>query len=181
MEDFIVRALDSIPRRDDIEIIIVDDASTDRTVELIENYEGLDVRLVRHETNMGVSAAMNDGMDLAEGEYLYELDSDDYLYTEEFEKAVDLLNGEDMVFVKARINDGRILHQGPDNMNCAMWFKFVRRDFVGDCRRENNFYGGDREMNDHLMSMPHTEKHTDLVAYHYNFPREGSICWKMVH
>jgi glycosyltransferase involved in cell wall biosynthesis len=66
----------------DFEFILVDDASTDRTGELVERAAGGGVpgaRLIRHESNRGLAAARNTGLDAAEGEYLAFLDGDDWL------------------------------------------------------------------------------------------------------
>src|ERR1043166_2580733 len=57
------------------EIIVVDDASSDWTPQLLERY-GQRIRSVRRETNEGFSAACNDGARLAEGEFLLFLNND---------------------------------------------------------------------------------------------------------
>lgn len=180
MEKFIIRALDSIPKRDDIEIIIVDDCSTDDSARLVREYPR-DITLFCHKENTGVSTTMDDAVRLAKGEYLYQLDPDDYLYTGNFEKAMEQLDGTDMVFVDAIVNNGQKLHEDHKNGACAVWFKFIRREFHGDYKREQNYYGGDRELDEYLYSIPHTEKQTNLIVYHYNFPRQGSISWNASH
>lgn len=64
----------------DIEIICIDDCSTDNTYELLCKYESYDLcRIVRHEFNKGPGAARNLGISLATGDYLFFLDSDDLL------------------------------------------------------------------------------------------------------
>jgi len=61
----------------DLELIIVDDFSTDATAEVAFSLNDSRVMLVRHETNRGVSAARNSGAAAATGRYLAFLDSDD--------------------------------------------------------------------------------------------------------
>lgn len=181
MEDLIIRALDSIPVRDDVEVILIDDCSTDNTVKLITDYlktTKLNIRFVQHEENTGVSILINEAMEMVTGEYIYQLDSDDYLYTDEFNKVLDYLD-KDVVYIKARMNDGTLMSPSESNHNyCASWFKFIRKDFMGDFKRPINIYGGDYEQYMELLKRPHSFKYTDYVVYHYNHPREGSITWR---
>ena len=67
-----------------IECIIVDDCTPDRSMDIvngiIENFKGeMTFVLHKHEHNQGLSAARNSGMDIATGDYLYFMDSDDYI------------------------------------------------------------------------------------------------------
>ena len=59
------------------EIIIVDDASQDNTVEIIQQLDDSRLRYISHETNLGGSEARNTGIKQAQGEYIAFLDSDD--------------------------------------------------------------------------------------------------------
>jgi glycosyltransferase involved in cell wall biosynthesis len=62
---------------EDIEIIVVDDASTDNTQEVLAEYEGLHV--IRHSSNGGLVAALNTGHGEARGRYIMNLDADNVL------------------------------------------------------------------------------------------------------
>jgi len=62
-----------------IEIIVVDDASTDGTWESLRAYDDPRIRCFRMEANGGQSAARNRGLDLARGTFIKFLDSDDVL------------------------------------------------------------------------------------------------------
>jgi hypothetical protein len=65
----------------DVEVVIVDDASTDGSQQLARAFVDRDarVRLIVHEQNLGPVATFNDGLDAARGEYLIRLDADDLL------------------------------------------------------------------------------------------------------
>jgi glycosyltransferase involved in cell wall biosynthesis len=76
----ICRAIDSTLNQtiDELEVVVVDDASTDDTQHILKRYESTDrVSIIRHEVNRGGSAARNTGIEQARGEYIAFLDADD--------------------------------------------------------------------------------------------------------
>lgn len=83
VEKYIGECLESLLRQklDDCEIIVVNDGSTDSSLRIIEDYtpkfNGI-LRIVSQK-NSGLSSARNEGVKYAKGEYIYFLDSDDYL------------------------------------------------------------------------------------------------------
>jgi len=92
-EPYIAETIDSILNQSfkDIELIVVDDGSTDKTQEIVSSY-GAPVRLIK-QTNARVCAARNRGIREAKGEYICLMDHDDYWFPhklarqlEEFEK-----------------------------------------------------------------------------------------------
>lgn len=63
------------------ELIIVDDASSDRTGQLIALFEQYDnIRVLKHETNMGLAASLNTGVRASRGQYFVRVDGDDYVH-----------------------------------------------------------------------------------------------------
>ena len=112
-EELIVVGLDSIPTRDDIEILIINDGSTDNTLNTIltyiQNHPEKNIRYHSFEKNKGVAAAVNYGYDNAIGEYVVLLSSDgDYFCHPTFEQAFEQLDGTDMVYFNIEINSGDI-------------------------------------------------------------------------
>ncbi len=86
---YLKRCLDSILSQTyrNLEIILVDDGSTDNSGAICDEYKKLDKRvLVIHKENEGVSKARNVGMDISKGEYLTFVDSDDYIEPNMYEE-----------------------------------------------------------------------------------------------
>lgn len=74
----------------DVEFIFVDDASPDESQEILERvlakYPQRDARIVTHEVNQGLPAARNTGLAVAQGDFIYHCDSDDWVETTMLEK-----------------------------------------------------------------------------------------------
>lgn len=88
-EKYLEKCLDSILNNTlkDIEIICVDDGSTDNSLNILEKYSKLDNRLkIIKQPNSGAATARNTGIDVAKGDYFYFIDSDDYVQTSFLEK-----------------------------------------------------------------------------------------------
>ena len=182
-ENLIIRALESIPSRKDIEIIVIDDGSTDDTWNNMINYRNKNIsnqNLVYfyNNENRGVAYTVNKGYDNATGEYVVLLGSDDYFYNEEFQKAMDLLDGTDLVYFDLETNDGIVfkVDKETSRSNYVGSVKFMRRDFIGNTRcpiemkaREDYYFYQE------LLKKQPTEKFTNIIVKHYNFPRSGSL------
>lgn len=104
VERYIVRCLQSVINQTykQFELIIVDDCSLDRSIELAEDFLksfSVDYSVVRHPTNLGLAGARNSGVKNANGSILYFLDSDDYLLPNSIHDYVKslILNDSDIV------------------------------------------------------------------------------------
>lgn len=85
VEKYIARCAKSILEQTnaDMEFIFVDDASPDRSIEILEevlsHYPTQQVTILHHDTNQGLAAARRTGLEAAQGEYIVSVDSDDYI------------------------------------------------------------------------------------------------------
>ena len=83
-EEYLRRGLGSIMAQSlkDIEIICVNDASTDCSLAVLQELQQQDerIKVISHEVNQGAAVSRNDGFRIAKGEYVIFLDSDDYFY-----------------------------------------------------------------------------------------------------
>lgn len=79
VEKFVADAVESILAQsfEDFELLIIDDCSPDRSIEICESYDDPRIRIIRHEFNRGLAGARNTGVRNAQGDYLGFLDSDD--------------------------------------------------------------------------------------------------------
>ena len=143
---------------DDMEIIAIDDASSDNSLMILKKYADRysNLRVYHNEENLGQSATRNKGLDLASGEYIGFLDADDYvslsMYNTMYEAALknnfpDIITSslkfvtDDSYAFKdyardlngrcSRISDNpdRILYESPSVCN-----KLFRKDVIGDYR-----------------------------------------------
>ncbi len=98
VEKYLKTCVDSIINQSfkDIEIILVDDGSTDNSPAICDNYKENDSRItVIHQSNKGLSGARNTGVKAASGEFLIFIDSDDfYADTDFFKRLSDIIRAE---------------------------------------------------------------------------------------
>lgn len=101
--DLLQRCVDSIRRQTyrNLEIILVDDGSTDRSGALAEKFALEDRRIrVFHKENGGSSSARNFGISKARGEFIGFVDSDDYIEPEMYERLLHVAVGENLLMVQ---------------------------------------------------------------------------------
>lgn len=91
VEKYLCECLDSIVNQTykNLQIILVDDGSTDKSGEICDEYAKKDERItVVHQKNAGAGAAKNAGLDLIKGSYFSIIDSDDYIELDMYEKMI---------------------------------------------------------------------------------------------
>lgn len=173
--EFVEKCIRSVMEQSyrDLEIIVIDDGSTDNSYEICQKLAKEDdrIRLV-HQENAGVSAARNKGLDLAQGEYVTFVDADDLLLhnalnamVKAFDLSVDFVIGSYEEYRLGRTT--RIVKEKKDFMldsdrNCfpevdthivSPWAKLYKRQVI----HENNICFDE--------SIPYGEDHIFNVAY----------------
>ena len=168
VERYLRRCLESVIAQtySNLQIICIDDGSSDRSGEICNEFARLDGRVqVFHQKNCGVSEARNKGLDLAKGEYISFVDSDDYIEKNMLELMVQVLEkgGADICVAQwqyefvdgRRVIDNRkinphiygkkssfeferFLYKGSyeNSTVVVVWNKLYRRSIIGDIRFE---------------------------------------------
>ena len=128
MEKYLERCVDSILAQTytNLEIILVDDGSSDLSPEICDRYAQADSRVkVVHKTNGGLSSARNAGLDIATGDYIGFVDSDDYISADMY----------------------RILAERLENSDCEIAnVMYVRADEEGNTTPSNVPHATDKEI-----------------------------------
>lgn len=92
VEKYIRRCTESLMKQtlNNVEFIFIDDCTKDRSMEIVDDvvscFENRTVRILHHEVNKGLPAARNTGLAVANGEYIFHCDSDDFIEPTMLEK-----------------------------------------------------------------------------------------------
>ncbi len=133
----ICRAVDSCINQTykNIEIIVIDDGSTDNTKDVLSKYNK-DVRLkYLYQENQERSAARNHGLDVARGEYIQFLDSDDEIYPTKIEKQANFLDANPEYFlvycgVEYKNELGQITHTLEPKIDGNIDYEILKGNFI---------------------------------------------------
>ncbi len=92
-EDYLRSAIESILKQtyQNFEFIIIDDCSTDNSLQIIESYSDNRIRIIKNEQNLGITKSLNRGLSVAKGEFVARMDADDISFETRFEKQVEFL------------------------------------------------------------------------------------------
>lgn len=202
---YIPRAIESVLQQDyeHWELIIINDGSTDNTLDVIESFAQKDSRIKWvNQENQGVSAARNRGLSLAQGRYITFLDADDFYEKHYLASMSEPLERQDadMTFCKYRETDGEIiLKESPSEINQLWHDSFIEHlAYVKDAihpmacmyrldlikRNEivfnrNYSYGEDQEFLLHYAYCATKIVFVPLVLYNY-FYRQGSLSHQQI-
>jgi len=188
-EPFLPRSINSVLEHtlQDIEIICVNDGSTDHSQEILEAFEAQDprIKVVSLDTNMGPGYARNVGMNLATGEFIGFIDSDDYIDEKYYENLYNHSPGYDIVkgiFVDSLNGSGSYIHHvNLRNITGYVVDSIFRRSFLDahDLRfpEEVRLEEDVQFRKDCYAHHPRLFEVPDNSIYYYYKQREGST-WK---
>lgn len=193
VKKYLEKCVDSVLKQEyrNIEVVLVDDGSTDGSGELCDLYASRDKRIVvLHNANSGPSAARNSGIKAATGEYILFVDSDDYiapqLISTVVKKAIE--SNADIVMFDAEAvdeNGGHIEYFNAfqnkfnsDFLNMpqvllslpALWNKLYRRELFMNNNvfiPENICIGEDFTVNTQLLSLSQKTDYCNEALYYY--------------
>jgi glycosyltransferase involved in cell wall biosynthesis len=205
VEAYLDRCIKSIVGQEfkDYEIILVDDGSTDSCPQLCDEYQGVEKFKVVHKVNGGLSSARNAGLEVAEGKYVFFLDSDDYITDTSLQTLYDNLKDNPVDVIKfnyAMQPEGREVHSilkpglykgdairneilpmalnSTNSFTLNAWSHIYSMDFL---QRTGMLFTSEREVgsedymfNFEMLLRIDSLLHIDNVLYNYDY-REGSL------
>ena len=182
-EDLVIKALDNLPRRNDIEVLVRDDGSNDATLDKLQTYRNehpeLNMVVYTNGFNRGVAYTKNRLLEAATGEYFHIHDSDDFVYTANYLEVIDKLDSADVYCMDLIVNDGHALEitEQTKKLYCAQIARCIRREFAKGLKFPEDVRAGDDwYFAEALLERNPVTVYTGIPAYHYNFPRKGSLC-----
>lgn len=138
VEKYLARALDSIILQtyENLEIICVNDGSTDSSLQILQEYAERDKRiLIINQANKGCGAARNTGMSVMSGDYFTFIDSDDWVQLGAYEKFINILKKEERTIDIFLFNG--FLYIQDENLKTALSFKAFNVADWGDFKQSH--------------------------------------------
>jgi glycosyltransferase involved in cell wall biosynthesis len=205
VEQYLCKCVDSLLNQDlseeEYEIILVDDGSPDRCGAICEDYaiNHPNVKVI-HRKNGGLSSARNSGIEVARGQYVQFVDSDDYLEHNVLKTLVDKMDADKVdvlrfnyqnvneryeffepnkvskpfVDYRDEICSGLSFLTERLGFGCYAWQFMIQRELLDNCRFQEGIYFEDTEWTPRLLHKASCVTSTDLIVYNY-LMREGSI------
>ena len=189
-ESILRRCVDSILKQSyqSFEVILIDDGSEDNSGRICDEYSKINDRICTvHQSNQGVSAARNRGLDIAKGEYIAFIDSDDYVDSDYLKVLYNgiVSYGVDMCMTSLHVNQVKdratllncncdvisaILGKDFGN-NAGPFNKLFKRSIIGSLRFDKHVYLGE----DTLFDVEYAKRckngvFINEVLYHYDQP-----------
>lgn len=194
VEKYLRRCLDSIVNQTykNLEIILVDDGSPDNCPAICDEYAKKDSRIkVIHQKNKGLSGARNAGLDVATGDYIAFVDSDDWLELDAYEVTIQKMNKEklDLVafgYISECLNGSKFVEAIGDidefidgimcdKEYCCVWRFMYRNKIFDDLRFEIGALYEDSLIVADVFWRVDSFGLVPTCFYHYTHENEGSI------
>ena len=205
VEKYLRKCVDSLLRQDlspeEYEIILVDDGSPDSCGSICDSYamQCTNVKVV-HRPNGGLSAARNSGIEVAQGDFIQFVDSDDYLEPNVLKTLIEKMDIDDLDILRFNyqnvneqyelfapnkdpkrwvdysdsVCDGESFLNNRLGPACYAWQFVIRRKLLDGCTFKEGIYFEDTEWTPRVVLRARRVSSVALVVYNYLF-REGSI------
>ena len=204
VEPYLEQCLDSVVNQTykNLEIICINDGSTDNSLKILEKYQKKDKRIkVINQKNKGVSVARNAGLDVATGEYIAFVDSDDYLELNAYEesmkvmladRSVDLVEFRVNIFADnddpINVNREKVICRYYDTIfklkqhSIVLWNKIFKAETIrkkGIRFLSGIVIAGDQYFSNAYFMLTHKTSFLDLCLYNYRVRNDSLIGWQV--
>lgn len=200
-KDYIDRCVQSIIMQSfkDLEIILIDDGSTDGCDKILDQYALKDKRIkVVHTTNHGQSSARNTGLDLSHGDYIAFVDSDDFLQPDAYTIMMKYIEDSDIDIVCAGVQEvddkgvieKKIVFSGKtyeydveetynelciqERFRFQVWNKIFRKSIIGQIRFPVNTKFEEVQFERRVLQNCSKTMYIDYPVYNYVLDRPGN-------
>lgn len=172
--DYLDDLLDVLDKQinDQVEVLVIDDGSV---IPYISKYEWANV--IHLNKNSGVAGKpRNIGLDIATGEYIAFIDSDDLVSNDYIQKIMQKINKKpDIIYLSWKsIKQEIIMNPKPPRWNCAVWCRVYKQEIIGNIRFNETLVRAEDWVFNHKLK-PRTIKSIKTPIYFYNWCRTGSI------
>ena len=200
VEKYLNRCLQSVLNQTyaEIEVILVDDGSTDKSGEICDSFLSDKRCKVIHQSNQGVSSARNKGLAVSTGEYVLFVDPDDWLDQEMLEKLLAGIGDADLAmcfhYVANETSNGKYEYLAcryykiketytAENVyydillkSAVLWNKLIKRDVIGELLfRVNMTYGEDSVFLAECLKNVKSAVIVPECLYYYQRVRKGNV------
>lgn len=195
VEQYVVKCIKSVLDQnvpsDRYEIIIINDGSTDNSIDMLQKSIASDKYTLLEQKNKGLSASRNRGLKEAKGEYIWYIDSDDWITENVFKDIFSFLNGVDVLALCSFIKEGNWSGYDADFIKSydlngkelcgrphltAAQFYIYRRQFL--LENNLNFYEGiyheDADLTPRILYLSNSISYLKYPIYHF-LKRKESI------
>ena len=207
VQDYLDECIESIINQtySNVEVILVDDGSPDRCPQMCDEWAKRDSRIrVIHKKNGGLSSARNAGLDVANGEYISFVDSDDFICSDALQNLYDRIKDDKSIGITSglvyRYQDGFtsnfkdewicsreivipasdfLLETMSQKTSYTVWNKLYRREVIGNTRFREGRNNEDTlfmyDLGKNIVCMNVCMVEIPHYVYYYRY-REDSIC-----